>query len=92
MANARDFYKDEPIMGDHFHDTLCKIWYRLFAGSGGSSLPYGADEQVLSYIGTTNNISTIQFKIGGQVVKTRTFTYVNAGAANDDLIATSVDS
>lgn len=102
MPAPRDFYSGDPIPGDHFHDTLCKIWYQIyhaFSGSGisvttveGSALPYGADAQAIAYYGTTNNIQTIVYSKSGSTVKTRTFTYVGGGAANDDLLSGTVDS
>lgn len=56
----------------------------------GSGIPL-YDYQAFTYIGSTNNISTIVYKSGGSggtTVATQTFTYVGAGAANDDLVAT----
>lgn len=57
-----------------------------------SQLPYGADEQVIAYIGTTNNIGTITYKKGGITLKTRTFSYAGSGAADDDKLTGTLDS
>lgn len=49
------------------------------------------DYQAFTYVGVTNNIATRVFKIGGasgQTVATLTYTYVAAGAADNDDIAT----
>lgn len=48
------------------------------------------DYEVFTYVGSTNNVSTIVGKLGGSsglTVGTLTFTYVSAGAANDDNVA-----
>lgn len=58
----------------------------------GSQLPYGVDSQHLEYFEGTNNIQSISFVSGGDLVKTRTFTYLNGGAADDDLITSVIDS
>lgn len=44
------------------------------------------DTQVISYVGSTNNIDTIVFKFAGNTVNTLTYSYVGSGASNDDLI------
>lgn len=51
--------------------------------------------QAFTYVGSTNNISTQVFKSGGSggtTVATLTFTYVNAGVANDDNISSITQS
>lgn len=60
--------------------------------SSASGLPYGADNYVNTYIGSTNNINTTVYKLGAAVLKTRTYTYVGAGAADNDKILTVTDS
>lgn len=53
------------------------------------------DYQAFTYIGSTNNISTQVFKIGGSggsTVATLTYAYVAAGAADDDLISSITQS
>lgn len=57
----------------------------------GSSVTPIHDYKSISYIGDTNNIDSIVYKLGGadgDVVATRTFTYLNGAAADDDLIET----
>lgn len=45
--------------------------------------------QTFTYIGSTNNVSTIVYKNeDGTTLGTLTFTYAAAGAANDDLVST----
>lgn len=49
------------------------------------------DYEAFAYIGSTNNINTIvgyRGGSGGSEVGRLTYTYVSAGAANDDLVAT----
>ena len=50
------------------------------------------DQQAFTYIGSTNNINTIVFKKDTVAVATLTFTYVAAGAADDDKIQTITKS
>lgn len=53
------------------------------------------DYQAFTYIGSTNNISTQVFKLGGasgSLVATLTYAYVAAGAADDDLISAITQS
>lgn len=45
------------------------------------------DEQILEYYGSSNNVSNIIYKQGGQVVATQTFEYVGGGVADDDNIS-----
>lgn len=52
--------------------------------------PY--DEQDFTYYGSTNNIETIVYKKATATVLTLTFTYLNSGAANDDLVTKIVPS
>lgn len=56
---------------------------------GGPRLP-PHDYEAFAYVGSTNNILTITAYVGGSgglAVGILTFTYVAAGAANDDLVA-----
>ena len=60
------------------------------SGSGGLLIP-PYDYQGFTYYGSTNNINTIVYKTGGSggtTVATLVFTYVAAGAADDDDILT----
>ncbi|XHR29901.1 MAG: hypothetical protein ACFUZC_04970 [Chthoniobacteraceae bacterium] len=57
-----------------------------------TGLPYGADQQVIAYYGSTNNIQTITYKKAGVVVKTRTFNYAGGGTANDDVLTGTIDA
>lgn len=53
------------------------------------------DSMAISYYGSTNNIETQEFWIGGlggTLVATLTYTYVSDGAVNDDLIESIVQS
>jgi hypothetical protein len=50
---------------------------------GGMTIPQN-DEQVISYVSSTNNISNIVYKEAGVVVATQTFEYRNLGVADDD--------
>lgn len=45
------------------------------------------DEMVFTYFGATTNVQTITYKLNGSTVATQTFTYVNGGVADDDLVA-----
>ena len=54
---------------------------------GVSNIPYH-NQQVITYIGSTNNIEKIEYKLNGTTVATQSFTYVGSGAADDDKIAT----
>lgn len=59
-------------------------------GSIGGALPLGADYIALTYVGSTNNVSTVVYKSGGSggtVLATLTMTYVASGAADDDDLA-----
>lgn len=44
------------------------------------------DDVVIAYVGSTNNISTVTYKLNGATVATLTFTYAASGAADDDLV------
>lgn len=46
---------------------------------GGGGLPYGADQQVIAYVGDTENIATIVYNLAGTTLKTRTFSYDGSG-------------
>ena len=53
------------------------------------------DYQALAYVGSTNNIATQIFKLGGAggaTVATLTYAYVLSGAADDDLISSITQS
>ena len=73
-------------------DTLNLIGGLLTQIAG--PIPYH-DYFEVTYIGSTNNIGTITYKVGGvdgTVVAVNTLTYVGDGAADDDLIETSTIS
>ena len=57
-----------------------------------SGFPLPAYDYIaFTYVGVTNNVATQVFKLGGAsglTVATLTYTYVGAGAADDDDIAT----
>lgn len=57
-----------------------------------SQLPYNADQQLISYYTGTNNVYTIVYKKNGTTLKTRTFTYLNGGSADNDLLTGVSDS
>jgi hypothetical protein len=50
------------------------------------------DQQVFTYVGSTNNIETISYRSGGQEVALLTFTYVGGGASDDDKVASITQS
>lgn len=63
-------------------------------GNGGIQLP-ASDYVAYTYYGSTNNIETATYKVGGSggtTVATLTYTYVNGGAADDDNIASVTKS
>ena len=62
------------------------------AATSASGLPFGADEQVVSYVNSTNNLQSLVFKRGGVTIKTRTLIYANSGAADNDLLVGLLDS
>lgn len=64
----------------------------ILANLNGSLLPYAADQQVIAYYGSTNNINTIIYKRATVSIKTRTFTYAGGGASNDDLLTQTLDT
>lgn len=45
------------------------------------------DEIAQTFVGVTNNVATQVFKRGGTTVATLTYTYVAAGASDDDDIS-----
>lgn len=66
----------------------------LAAGGGGLLIP-AHDYVGFTYVGSTNNIQTAVYKTGGAAgttVATLTYTYVAAGAADDDDIASITKS
>ena len=81
----------EPQVGDSTNTLLAKIAASTAAPVvPGFALP-AYDYFAIAYIGATNNISTITYKTGGSggtTVAVLTFTYVAAGAADDDKVAT----
>lgn len=73
-------------------DTLDLIGGLLTQIAG--PIPYH-DHFAVTYIGSTNNIETITYKVGGPtgtIVAVNTLTYVGNGVADDDLIETSTIS
>ena len=67
----------------------------VFVKNGMSFSIPAFDFQAFTYVGATNNVSTIVFKsggAGGTTVASLTFTYVGAGAADDDDVATITQS
>lgn len=61
-------------------------------GTGFFTIPK-FDSVTYTYIGATNNVDVQSFRLGGAagtVVATLTYTYVNAGAADNDKIASVV--
>lgn len=57
----------------------------LTASPGGLAIPVSDDIQI-TYVGLTNNIDQVIYSLLGSVVATLQMTYLNAGAANDDLL------
>lgn len=80
-----------PQKGDGAEQLLTKLVASAAAPVvPGFALP-AYDYFAIAYIGATNNISTITYKTGGAAgttVAVLTFTYVAAGAADDDKVAT----
>lgn len=95
MVNQPSFFEEAQSLfvcrgADTERDALNMIGALLLKIAGSSPVPVH-DYKLISYVGSTNNIDTIVYKSGGAagaVVATRTFTYVNAAAADDDLIET----
>ena len=80
--------------GDTEKEALNLIGGLLTQIAGSSPIPYH-DHFAVTYIGSTNNIGTVTYKVGGPtgtVVAVNTLTYVGDGAADDDLIETSTIS
>ena len=73
-----------PQLGDTMLALLAKI------ASEGFSIP-AHDYVAYTYVGVTNNVATATYKTGGAsgtTVALLTYTYVAAGAADNDDIAT----
>lgn len=71
-----------------------QLLYNLVNGTTGGSAPAGSNfsipafnSQAFTYVGSTNNIATIQYKQNGSTVATMTFTYVSGGVSDDDNVA-----
>lgn len=77
---------------DSEQKSLVKLVDLTASGGGGSGLSYGADEQVIGYYGSTNNIHTIEFRRAGVALKTRTLTYAGGGSADNDKLTHIVDA
>jgi len=80
MAKEK-FLTGIPETSDTEKDRLGKL-------ANGIAVP-PADYVAYTYLGSTNNIATAVYKIGGSggtTVATLTFTYVDDGAADDDKI------
>lgn len=87
IQEALSFFKcPKPGVGEN---KLLSMLGTILA-RGTSPIPY-YDYQSIEYWTTTNNIKKITYKVGGAsgtVVATQSMTYVNAAAADDDLVAT----
>lgn len=46
------------------------------------------DSRAFTYVGSTNNVNVVTYKLAGVSVATVTYTYVLAGVADDDDVAT----
>lgn len=68
--------------------TSSEAAVELLLGAYGFSLPLH-DNIALTYLNSTNNVGTVTYKLGATAVATLTLTYVNAAAADNDLIATA---
>lgn len=55
--------------------SLADIDTNIAARLTGSLVPTAFNEQVLTYVGTTTQISTVTYKLAGTTVKTLTLTY-----------------
>lgn len=94
--SVAEYQNPYPSATDQYMTQLSKaavLFGQWMAGTieppsheGGMSIPEN-DEQLLAYVGSTNNLATITYKKNGTVVATQTFTYVGGAAADDDLIS-----
>lgn len=83
-------------LGAYGDSVVGEMFVKVGIISGGSrsadfSIP-SYDTIEFTYIGATNNVDTQVFKLGATTVSTLTFTYVGAGAANDDMVSSIVQS
>ena len=80
-----------------WHWLLVALLMNATAASGGGIVIVNGDavaydSKFITYLGSTNNIDTIEYKTGGPAgttVATMTITYVNGGVADDDLPETA---
>ncbi len=72
-----------PDGDDSEEDLLRKIASSL---AGSVNLPRW-NSRTFAYQGSTNNVTTIVYKLDGVTVATQRFTYVAAGVADDDDVA-----
>jgi hypothetical protein len=91
-------YQNTAIRADDDFAVAAKKFMQAIM-TGSIALPQGGqfnipayDQQVFTYVGSTNNIATISYKSAGQEVALLTFTYVGAGASDDDKVATITQS
>jgi hypothetical protein len=83
-------------LGSYGDSAVGEIFVKVGIISGGNrsadfSIP-SYDTIEFTYIGATNNVDTQVFKLGATTVSTLTFTYVGAGAADNDKVASIVQS
>lgn len=92
-ASIEDGTVNETNIACHLHGTpgwwLSALkWLSDIAVAGNAGLAIPAhDHESFSYVGSTNNIDTITYYVGGpsgEVVGIMTFTYVGSGVADDD--------
>lgn len=68
-----------------------EVALKVIAVGGEGGIPKHNNAE-MTYYGSTNNLHTIVYKVGATTVRTRTFTYVNSAAADDDLLEGWVDT
>jgi hypothetical protein len=83
-------------LGSVGDSALGEVFVKVGIVSGGNrsadfSIP-SYDTIEFTYIGATNNVDTQVFKLGATTVATLTYTYVGAGAADNDRVASIVQS
>lgn len=86
---ARDMWAGYPDPQDEMAETLLKIWYQVSNGgvgpSGFSMMPYGASQATISNVAA--GPSVIVYKnSSGATLKTRSFSYTNAGVSSTDVM------
>jgi hypothetical protein len=99
---AQSLFQDPPQAQGNWQVNMSKMavligqWRRgeiapstTSSSAGGMNIPPN-DEMVFTYVASTNNVSTIVYKLNGSTVATQTFTYVNSGVADNDDIASIV--